>query len=277
MPTDGSQSDTPHPGADGGDSDFFSGGTVPTDGSDAPASDPDRDSGLAACEQKLGYQFNDIRLLRSALTHASGADHRLESNERLEFLGDAILGAIVCDVLFRSFPEHLEGDLTQIKSVVVSRQTCAKVSVTMGLSEHLIVGKGMIGTEYPASVLSDVLEALIAAIYLDGGMASARQFVGTHIIPEIDAVEDGNTENFKSQLQQMTQRQFGSTPIYQLVDEQGPDHSKCFRIAAVVSGERFAPAWGRNKKEAEQRAAANAIYQMRDEDPPHADAIESTG
>ena len=126
----------------------------------------------------------------------------------------------------------------------------------------------MVGSKYPSSVLSDVLEALIAAIYLDGGIEAARAFVESHIFPEVDAAEDGETENYKSQLQQLTQRKFGSTPIYHLIDEQGPDHSKCFRIAAQVATERFAPAWGRNKKEAEQRAACNALWQMRKEDPP---------
>lgn len=238
-------------------------------------SDEGTPENLLRCEQKLGYVFNDIQLLRNALTHASGAEHRLASNERLEFLGDAILGAIVCDVLYRTYPEHLEGDLTQLKSCVVSRQTCAKISRALKISEHLIVGKGMIGNSYPSSMLSDVLEALIAAIYLDGGMEAARDFVMKHVAPEITVAEEGTTANYKSQLQQLTQRQYGNTPVYHLLDEHGPDHSKCFRIAAQVAGERFAPAWGRNKKEAEQRAAANAISQMRNEEPPHADAIDS--
>ena len=111
-----------------------------------------------------------LSILESALTHASGADHRLASNERLEFLGDAILGHVVCELLFHQFPQFLEGDLTKIKSVVVSRQTCAKISEALGLQEFLILGKGM--TTHPAvppSVLADVFESLIAAIYLDGG------------------------------------------------------------------------------------------------------------
>ena len=129
-------------------------------------------SRLAVCQRRLGHQFANLTLLESALVHASGADHRLASNERMEFLGDAILGAIVCEELFRQFPEFLEGDLTKLKSIVVSRQTCAKISQALGLREFLVLGKGM--TTHPAvpqSVLSDVLESLIAAIYLDGGMS----------------------------------------------------------------------------------------------------------
>ncbi|MCA9172860.1 MAG: ribonuclease III [Planctomycetales bacterium] len=237
---------------------------------DIPAGDtaltPDADP-LERCQNKIGYRFRDVDLLRNALTHASGADHRLSSNERLEFLGDAILGANVCEILYQRYPSYLEGDLTRIKSIVVSRQTCARISRKLGLEDDLIVGKGMTGSRYPSSVLSDVLEALIAAVFLDGGSEAARNFIHRHVVPEIDEAEEGLGENYKSQLQQLTQREYGSTPTYHLIDEQGPDHSKCFCIAARVSGQQFAPAWGRNKKEAEQRAAANALCQMNDEPP----------
>ena len=104
--------------------------------------DPDLDARLKECERRIGYQFSDIGRLRSALTHASGAEHRLASNERLEFLGDAILGAVVCELLYQQYPQYLEGDLTKIKSVVVSRQTCAKISEALGMQEFLILGKG---------------------------------------------------------------------------------------------------------------------------------------
>src|SRR3954471_22816433 len=140
---------------------------------------------LERCERRIGYQFQDRALLASALTHASGAQHRLASNERLEFLGDAILGAVVCEILYVQYPDYLEGDLTKIKSVVVSRQTCAKISEALGLQEFLILGKGMTTTPtVPPSVLADVFESLIAAIYLDGGHEAARQFINTYIGPE---------------------------------------------------------------------------------------------
>jgi len=225
---------------------------------------------LERCEEVLRYRFRDPTYLREALTHASGADHRLVSNERLEFLGDAILGAIVCESLFLKFPDYLEGDLTRVKSVVVSRRTCAKISKTLGLDEFLVLGKGMGGQdETPSSVLADVFESLVGAIYLDGGMEAAKRFILRHIEAEIDATVDGQGGvNYKSQLQQVAQRQFGETPTYLLLDEKGPDHSKCFKISAQIGSRRYAPAWGPNKKDAEQRAAMNALSQLAGEAIP---------
>ncbi|WP_068421265.1 ribonuclease III [Planctomyces sp. SH-PL62] len=219
---------------------------------------------LAECQAVLGYEFRDPDLLREALTHASGADHRLASNERLEFLGDAILGAVVCEMLFRKFPDYQEGELTRIKSIVVSRRTCAKITEALGLDVYLFLGKGMgAGDQTPSSVLSDVFESLIGAIFLDGGPPAAQRFVAAHMGPEIDAAVEGqNGLNYKSNLQQAAQRDFGETPTYLLLDEKGPDHSKCFKISAQIGRNQYAPAWGRNKKEAEQRAALNALCQL---------------
>ena len=227
-------------------------------------SDPDLLPLLEGCERQIGYVFSDKGLLRAALTHASGADHRLDSNERLEFLGDAILGAVVCELLFQQYPDYLEGDLTRIKSIVVSRHTCAKISESLGMQDFLIMGKGMsTHPTIPSSLLADVFESIVAAIYLDGGDRAARNFLENHVQAEIEAAAEGASGiNYKSLLQQLAQREHGTTPIYQLVDEKGPDHSKCFKIAARVGGNRFNAAWGRNKKEAEQRAARNALNQL---------------
>lgn len=216
---------------------------------------------LRECESRLDYEFQDKNLLYSALTHASGADHRLLSNERLEFLGDSILGAVICEELFRTQPTALEGELTRIKSIVVSRQTCARVSKRIDLEHLLFLGKGMASSPtIPTSVLSDVFEALVAAIYLDGGIEPARRFVLENMRHDIEvASKSGHGENYKSQLQQLAQRQFGSTPVYRVVDEKGPDHSKSFHVVAKVGDRIFDAAWGRNKKEAEQRAACNAL------------------
>src|SRR5438270_12927 len=157
---------------------------------------------LAECQKVLGYHFRDVTLLREALTHASGANHRLVSNERLEFLGDAILGAVVCDLLFRKFPDYLEGDLTQIKSIVVSRRTCAKISEELGIDRFLIIGKGMgAHDQTPSSMMADVFESLIGALYLDGGMEAAQRLITRYIGPEIDAVVEGQGGlNYKSNL-----------------------------------------------------------------------------
>ncbi len=232
--------------------------------------EPDARDKLELCERRLGYVFRDKLLLYAALTHASGAGHRLASNERLEFLGDAILGTIVCEMLFHQFPEYQEGDLTRIKSVVVSRQTCAKIGENLGLQECLFVGKGVLTNPVvPPSLLADAFESLVAAVYLDGGMEAACRLVTEHIAPEVTlAAAEDFSGNYKSYLQQLSQREFGVTPTYQLVDEQGPDHSKCFQVAAVIGGKTFEPAWGRNKKEAEQRAACNALTELSGEPPP---------
>lgn len=225
---------------------------------------------IEACEQRIGYVFNDKRLLLAALTHASGAVHRLGSNERLEFLGDAILGAVVCEILFHQYPQYLEGDLTKVKSVVVSRITCAKLSADLGLEEFLILGKGMTThPKVPPSLLADVFESLIAAIHLDGGHEAARRFIERFAGPEIERAVSGEVGgNYKSNLQQLAQKEYGLTPVYQLLDEKGPDHSKCFKISAQIGRQRYHPAWARNKKEAEQRAARNALSEISGEAAP---------
>jgi ribonuclease-3 len=219
---------------------------------------------LRECQVVLGYDFKDQRYLSEALTHASGADHRLASNERLEFLGDSILGAIVCELLYRNYPEYLEGDLTRIKSVVVSRRTCTKISQRLGIDEFLKLGKGMGSSDHtPPSVLADVFESLIGAIFLDGGMEAAKTFILRHIEAEVEATVGGRGGvNHKSNLQQQAQRLFGETPTYVLLDEKGPDHSKCFKVCAQIGTRSFAPAWGNNKKDAEQHAAMNALSQI---------------
>jgi ribonuclease-3 len=227
-----------------------------------PPGGPDID--VDDCQRRIGYAFRSPELLVAAVTHASGARHRLASNERLEFLGDAILGFIVCERLFHAFPESLEGDLTRIKSVVVSRETCSRLSDQLGLADFLIVGKGLaLGRPVPASVLSDLFESVVAAIYLDGGMEAARPFIDRLLGPEIDKVVSGELgSNHKSLLQQLAQRDFGLTPTYEVVAEEGPDHSKSFHVSAQIGTRRYAPAWGRNKKEAEQRAASNALVEL---------------
>lgn len=234
------------------------------------ASEPLEASLLEELQRRIGYVFRDKSLLLSALTHASGAEHRLASNERLEFLGDAILGAVVCELLFQQYPEYLEGELTRLKSIVVSRQTCAKISEALGMQEYLILGKGMAANpNVPTSLLSDVYESLVASIYLDGGDMAARKFITESMGPEIELAAEGEIgSNYKSLLQQLAQREHGTTPTYQLLDEKGPDHSKCFKVAAQIGAQRFQPAWGRNKKEAEQRSARNALNQLNGQPPP---------
>lgn len=218
----------------------------------------------ANAEQILGYHFRDEHLLAQALTHASVADGRLYSNERLEFLGDAILGMVVCEHLFHEYPDLLEGEMTKIKSAVVSRKTCAQISDDLGLTSLLTLGKGMHGRqEMPSSLGAAVYEALVAAIYLDGGIEPTRRFILRHMADRIDtAAESAHQFNFKSVLQQHCQKRMEELPSYVLLDEKGPDHSKAFQVCAEISGQRFEPAWGASKKQAEQSAALLALQEM---------------
>jgi ribonuclease-3 len=228
---------------------------------------------VEACQERLGYRFSDPSLLYAALTHASGANDRLDSNERLEFLGDAILGFLTCELLFHRYPDSLEGDLTQIKSALVSRSTCARIGNEIGLAEFLLTGKGMdLRRGLPKSLVANAFESVLAAIFLDGGMMAARRFLVEHLVTEIQTMIEGNLQlNFKSSLQQLAQRDFGAPPSYHVLDEQGPDHRKSFQICAQVDGRRFAPAWGSNKKQAEQRAAGNALAELEGKLPPFAE------
>jgi ribonuclease III len=225
---------------------------------------------LEECQAALGYRFRRIDLLRSALTHTSGADTRQDSNERMEFLGDAVLGMVCVEQLYTRFPDYQEGDLTKIKSAVVSRRTCARISKLLNLGEFMFLGKGMhFHSVIPSNVLADVYESLVGAIYLDGGLEPAREFILKYLNPEIEQVaEAAHAGNYKSLLQQVSQKEFNATPGYDLLDEKGPDHSKCFKISAVIGRYHYPAAWGRTKKEAEQKAAMNALAQINSEEIP---------
>jgi ribonuclease III len=229
------------------------------------------ESKFSLCEDVLQYRFRDRRLLELALTHASVARTRIESNERLEFLGDAILGGIICEALYHRFPEDPEGELTRIKSSLVSRNTCARVAEQLGLSEFLILGKGLLThQQIPSSILAGVFESVVAAVYLDGGHEAVTAFVERAMAPVLDLeAEPRLSRNYKSMLQQMSQKQFGSTPLYQVLDEKGPDHSKCFKISAAIGPQAYPAAWGASKKEAEQRAALNALCEIEGKPAPH--------
>jgi len=216
---------------------------------------------LREVEEAVGHKFADRDLLREALTHASGAASREVSNERLEFLGDAVLGMVVCDHLFREHPTALEGELTKIKSDVVSRRTCTEVAEALGVTPHLNMGKGMEGVGVtPASLSSALVEALIGAVYIDAGFERARDFVLSCFRPFAErAARSGHQSNFKSVLQHHVQEAQQATPTYILLDEQGPDHAKCFEVCVQIGARRYESAWGASKKQAEQEAALHAL------------------
>jgi len=226
---------------------------------------------LEECQNVIGYRFQKIELLRAALTHTSSADTRRDSNERLEFLGDSVLGLVCCEQLYTRFPEYQEGDLTKIKSAVVSRRTCASISRQLNLGDFLFLGKGMnFQSSMPSNLLADVYESLVGAIYLDGGLEPAKEFILKYLNPEIEEVaEAAHAGNFKSLLQQVAQKEFNATPAYHLLDEKGPDHSKCFKLSAVIGRYHYPAAWGRTKKEAEQKAAMNALAVINSEPVPY--------
>jgi ribonuclease-3 len=223
----------------------------------------DQDS-LHQVEQILDHTFANGALLTRAFTHSSAVDNRLDSNERLEFLGDAVLGVVICQALFEKFREYPEGELTKMKSMLVSRGMCARVARSLGLPPFLVVGKGMVSSKaLPASLAAGLLEAVIAAIYLDGGFEAASDFIlrtFSSLVEQVDAEEAHG--NYKSLLQQFAQEQFNVAPVYVLLDEKGPDHNKCFESAVVIDQQHFASAWGPNKKDAEQKAAYNALVEL---------------
>lgn len=215
-------------------------------------------------EKILGYSFRNPQLLKEALTHASIADNRLASNERMEFLGDAVLDLIICEALYHRFPEYQEGELTKIKSAVVSRRTCAEVSNETGLIDLLIIGKGVAsGQSMPPSLAAAVYESIVAAIYFDGGFETVKAYVLRTMGAKIDFIaQSAHQHNYKAILQQHVQKVLSAAPVYELLDEKGPDHSKCFEVCVTLDGRRFSSAWGPNKKMAEQKAALLALQEL---------------
>jgi ribonuclease-3 len=216
------------------------------------------------CEQILGYEFGDRELLRRALTHSSVARSRVESNERLEFLGDAVLGLVVCQALYERDERLGEGEMTRVKSWVVSRETCAQICIDMGITDLMVLDKGLSnGGALPQSVSAALLEALIGAVYVDGGLAAAEKLILRLAGGYIDqAMGERHQRNYKSALQQYAQRRWGQTPEYLLLDEKGPDHDKAFEVVVSINGRHYPSAWGKNKKDAEQESARMALAKL---------------
>ena len=219
---------------------------------------------LDRCQELLGYTFRDRDLLEKALTHPSFATSRSMSYERLEFLGDSVLGLSVCSILYSDYDELQEGEMTRIKSTVVSRKTCSVIAREIGLDGMLFLGEDM-STEpgIPDSVTAATFESIIGAIFVDGGFEPANKFIAEHTRHRIqDALDNLHRQNCKSILQQYAQKHNMPPPDYVLLDEKGPDHSKCFEIAVSLGNNHFESAWGMNKKEAEQEAARLALVAL---------------
>lgn len=219
---------------------------------------------LAACEEAVGWRFRDPVLLRKALTHASATSDRLSSNERLEFLGDAVLEIVVCESLFRSRPDLNEGALTAIKSIAVSRESLARAAERLGLGECLILGRGMTGRlPLPDSVLADVFEAVAAALYLDAGLEEVRTFILRALGEALrSAVDEAMAGNYKSVLQEAEQQAGRPAPRYEVTEETGPDHAKRFVVEVRQDRTVLGTGEGSSKKEAEQDAARAALERL---------------
>jgi ribonuclease-3 len=246
-----------HPGAPGYDPSAW----------DFPEPDPGRKKELAAFLKSAGIKFRDLRLLHLAFTHRSVSNetaHR-SNNERLEFLGDAVLGAVCATVLYERFGEKTEGDLAKIKSVVVSEEVLSALALELQIDELLVLGRGeeLSGGRKKNAILADALEALFGALYLDSGFVTAFLFVERCISPEISRVIEKNYhQDHKSLLQELSQRHFKTYPQYRLINRSGPEHERLFRMEVQVNGQVFGPGVGRNKKAAEQEAARLALEQL---------------
>jgi ribonuclease-3 len=222
---------------------------------------------FAALEARLGYRFRDRGLLEHALTHRSKAHEDpsggVIDNESLEFLGDAVLGLVVADALFRTYPEFSEGQKSKIKATVVSTASLAELAEQLGLGEHMILGRGeeKTGGRRKQALLADTCEALIAAIYLDGGLEPARQFISRELGPALTAAGQPNYfgRDHKSRLQEALQALGGPLPVYRVAGEIGPDHRKLFHVEVIVGSDPLARGVGRTKKDAEQDAAKAAL------------------
>ena len=215
-------------------------------------------------EEAIYYHFQNISLLQNALTHSSYANERwhnsLLSNERLEFLGDSILGMLVAEYLFKNFPDRPEGELTRMRADMVCEKTLAAVANRIGLGQHLMLGHGeeQGGGRSRDSILADAMESVIAACFLDGGMEAALQFIQKFILTEVPVTKLHN-EDYKTKLQELVQQKKNQVLTYKLTGESGPDHDKKFDVDVFLNGKVVGTGSGRSKKRAEQDAARAAI------------------
>ena len=218
-------------------------------------------------EAAIGYRFHNITLLQNALTHSSYANERwhnsLLSNERLEFLGDSILGMLVAEFLYRTFPDRPEGELTRMRADMVCEKTLASVAARIHLGDHLMLGHGeeQGGGRSRDSILADAVESVIAACFLDGGIEAAQRFIRTFILVEVPVSQMHNAD-YKTKLQELVQQKKNQVLSYTLTGESGPDHDKHFTVAVSLNGGMVGQGEGRSKKRAEQEAARAAIRNL---------------
>ena len=213
-------------------------------------------------EEKLNYVFRDKNLILTALTHSSYAnEHHCASNERLEFVGDSVLGMVTANHLYHIYPDLPEGKMTKLRADIVCEQSLWEVAEKMGFGEYLRLGRGeeLSGGRMRHSILADCVEAVIAAMYLDGGMAPAKAFIDTHILSKLSGDTAALSHDWKTELQEFVQRKPGRALTYEMIGESGPDHRKRFRAAVTMNGTLIGTGEGNTKKEAEQMAARTAM------------------
>ena len=222
----------------------------------------------AALEQRIGFHFRDSRLVLQALTHRSALPDlgpAAVSNERMEFLGDSVLGVLVSEFLYRTHPDLQEGELTKMKSLLVSKAVLAQQARLMRLGDFMRLSEAEAdsGGRDRASILGDAFEALLGALYLDQGLEAARSFVQRHLLAEAGNItSDLRHVNYKSVLQEYVQGKFKAHLQYRTRSEEGPDHEKWFTMEVLASGQVLGSGRGRNKKEAEQSAACDALVRL---------------
>ncbi len=225
---------------------------------------------IARLQEQLGYTFEDGELLERALTHKSFANENADlgrtDNERLEFLGDAVIDLIVGHLLMDAFPELREGELSMMRAAIVSESGLAVVARQLDLGHYLSLGKGesQTGGRDKSSLIADGLEAVIAAVYLDGGFAASHQMVSALFADQIANASMPGFSDFKTRLQELAQARYREPPYYEVVSETGPDHDKTFEVAVTLQARQLASAAGKSKKEAEQRAAEAALLVIGD-------------
>ncbi|MBE6958522.1 MAG: ribonuclease III [Ruminococcaceae bacterium] len=218
-------------------------------------------------EKAIGYSFKDITLLQNALCHSSYANERwhdsLKSNERLEFLGDSVLGMVVADHLYRTFPNRPEGELTRMRADMVCEKSLAVVANQLELGKHLMLGRGeeLSGGRGRDSILADAVESVIAACYLDGGMDAGVQFIKKFILVNVPVTKLQNAD-YKTALQELVQQKKNQVLSYRLIGESGPDHDKEFRVELTLNDEVVGVGIGSSKKRAEQAAAREALQRL---------------
>ena len=217
-------------------------------------------------EKAIGYSFKNVMLLQNALTHSSYANEcwhdSLKSNERLEFLGDSILGMVVAEYLYRTFPDRPEGELTKMRADMVCEQALAEVAERLCLGEHLLLGNGeeQTGGRGRASILADAVESVIAACFLDGGRSAAEGFINRFVLCNVP-VKSLHNMDYKTALQERVQRKKNQSIVYELISQTGPDHAKTFEVTVLLNGKPAGTGIGSSKKRAEQ-AAAQAAYEQ---------------